>query len=124
MRGGSAGRVAVLIRALQSQGARVLDATGTGVEDKKRFLAALKAEKNRSHGESRFDVVVGIQRVMEGTDWPVCSAVYCVGMPGSLNTVVQLLGRAMRPKNQDYPEQQRDRARLVFFVPCGGGRAS
>jgi hypothetical protein len=123
MRGGSAGRVAVLIRALQSQGARVLDATGTGVEDKKRFLAALKAEKNRSHAESRFDVVVGIQRVMEGTDWPVCSAVYCVGMPGSLNTVVQLLGRAMRPKNPDYPEKQRDRARLVFFVPCGGGAA-
>jgi Type III restriction enzyme, res subunit len=123
MRGGSAGRVAVLIRALQSQGARVLDATGTGVEDKKRFLAALKAEKNRSHAESRFDVVVGIQRVMEGTDWPVCSAVYCVGMPGSLNTVVQLLGRAMRLKNPDYPEQQRDRARLVFFVPCAGGAA-
>ena len=109
--------------ALQSQGARVLDATGTAVEDKQRFLAALKAEKNRSHAESRFDVVVGIQRVMEGTDWPVCSAVYCVGMPGSLNTVVQLLGRAMRPKNQDYPEQHRDRARLVFFVPCGGGAA-
>ena len=30
MRGGSGGRVARLIRALQSQGARVLDATGTG----------------------------------------------------------------------------------------------
>ncbi len=123
MRGGSAGRVAHLIRALQSQGARVLDATGTAMEDKKRFLAALKAEKNRSHAESRFDVVVGIQRVMEGTDWPVCGAVYCVGMPGSLNTVVQLLGRAMRPKGEDYPEPQRDRARLVFFVPCGGGAA-
>ena len=68
-------------------------------------------------------MVVGIQRVMEGTDWPVCSAVYCVGMPGSLNTVVQLLGRAMRPKGEDYPEPQRDRARLVFFVPCGGGAA-
>ena len=123
MRGGSSGLVGVLIRALQSQGARVLDATGTGLEDKKRFLAALKAEKNRSHAESRFDVVVGIQRVMEGTDWPVCGAVYCVGMPGSLNTVVQLLGRAMRPKGEDYPEAHRDRARLVFFAPCGGGAA-
>ena len=123
MRGGSGGLVARLIRALQSQGAKVLDATGTAAEDKKRFLAALKAEKSRSHAESRFDVVVGIQRVMEGTDWPVCGAVYCVGMPGSLNTVVQLLGRAMRPKGEDYPEPQRDRARLVFFVPCGGGAA-
>ena len=54
--------------------------------------------------------MVGIQRVLEGTDWPVCSAVYCVGMPGSLNMVVQLLGRAMRPKGADYPAGQRDRA--------------
>jgi len=123
MRGGSGGLVSRLIRALQARGAKVLDATGTAAEDKKRFLAALKAEKGRSHAESRFDVVVGIQRVMEGTDWPVCAAVYCVGMPGSLNTVVQLLGRAMRPKNQDYPEAHRDRARLVFFVPCAGGAA-
>src|SRR5205807_2927859 len=57
------------------------------------------------------------------TDWPVCSAVYCVGMPGSLNTVVQFLGRAMRLKGDDYPAAQRDGARLVFFVPCGGGSA-
>lgn len=61
--------------------------------------------------------------MMEGTDWPVCAAVYCVGMPGSLNTVVQLLGRAMRLKGEDYPEPHRDRAQLVFFVPCGGGSA-
>ena len=52
------------------------------------------------HAASAFDVMVGIQRVLEGTDWPVCSAVYCVGMPGSLNTVVQFLGRAMRPKGR------------------------
>src|SRR5438552_14574037 len=44
-------------------------------------------------------------------------------MPGSLNTVVQFLGRAMRLKGEDYPAAQRDRARLVFFVPCGGGAA-
>ena len=67
--------------------------------------------------------MLGIQRVLEGTDWPVCSAVYCVGMPGSLNTVVQFLGRAMRQKGNDYPAEQRDRAKLVFFVPCGGGSA-
>jgi len=44
-------------------------------------------------------------------------------MPGSLNTVVQFLGRAMRPKADDYPAEHRERARLVFFVPCGGGTA-
>jgi hypothetical protein len=123
MRGGSGGLIAQLIHALISNGARVLDATGTGIADKTRFLDALEAEKKRSHADSRFDVVVGIQRVMEGTDWPVCAAVYCVGMPGSLNTVVQLLGRAMRLKGSDYPEQHKDRAQLVFFVPCGGGSA-
>src|SRR5262249_50648907 len=121
MRGGSEGLIARLNPALAERDARVLDATGTRVEDKKRFLRALKAENRRTHSESQFDVTIGIQRVLEGTDWPVCSAVYCVGMPGKLNTVVQLLGRAMRPKGDDYPAAHRDRARLVFFVPCAGG---
>jgi superfamily II DNA or RNA helicase len=124
MQGGkSAELVARLLQALTPHGARVLDATGTAASDKARFLAALEAEKNRTHATSAFDVMVGIQRVLEGTDWPVCSAVYCVGMPGSLNTVVQFLGRAMRLKGEDCPAVQRDRARLVFFVPCGGGAA-
>jgi hypothetical protein len=123
MRGGSAVLVGRLMEALSRNGARVLNATGTGANDKQRFLAALASEKIRTFAESRYDIIVGIQRVMEGTDWPVCSAVYCVGMPGSLNTVVQLLGRAMRPKGDGYPSSHRDRARLVFFVPCGGGSA-
>ena len=124
MQGGkSAELVASLLQALTSNGARVLDATGTAASDKERFLTALEAEENRTHAASAFDVMLGIQRVLEGTNWPVCSAVYCVGMPGSLNTVVQFLGRAMRLKSEDYPATQRDRARLVFFVPCGGGTA-
>jgi hypothetical protein len=124
MQGGRSGElVSRLLQALSSQGVRVLDATGTRTADRQRFLAALEAEKDRTHATSAFDVMVGIQRVLEGTDWPVCSAVYCVGMPGSLNTVVQFLGRAMRLKGADYPAAQRDRARLVFFVPCGGGAA-
>ncbi len=124
MQGGKSGElVSRLMQDLSSHGARVLDATGTGAADKQRFLTALDAEKNRTHASSEFDVMVGIQRVLEGTDWPVCSAVYCVGMPGSLNTVVQFLGRAMRLKGEDYPAEQRDRAKLVFFVPCGGGAA-
>jgi hypothetical protein len=124
MRGGKSGElVGCLLQALASHGARVLDATGTSASDKQRFLTGLEAEKKRVHATSAFDVMVGIQRVLEGTDWPVCSAVYCVGMPGSLNTVVQFLGRAMRLKGVDYPADYRDRARLVFFVPCGGGSA-
>ena len=123
MRGGSGGLVARLKRSLESHGARALDATGVGARIKNRFLDDLGSERGRTFSESRFDVMIGIQRVLEGTDWPVCSAVYCVGMPGLLNTVVQLLGRAMRLKGEDYPAAQRDRARLVFFVPAGGGSA-
>jgi superfamily II DNA or RNA helicase len=124
MQGGKSGKLVGRLRqAFAVQGARILDATGTGAADKQRFLTALEAEKNRSHATSAYDVMLGIQRVLEGTDWPVCSAVYCVGMPGSLNTVVQFLGRAMRQKGDDYPAAHRDRARLVFFVPCGGGAA-
>ncbi len=123
MRGGSSGLVGRLIQTFVAAGARVLNATGTGASDKHRFLAALKAEQHGLHSKSHFDVMIGIQRVLEGTDWPVCSAVYCVGMPGSLNTVVQLLGRAMRPKGAGYPAAHANCARLVFFVPCGGGTA-
>jgi hypothetical protein len=124
MQGGRSGElVGRLTQALAAQSARVLDATGTGTAEQKRFLAALEAEKGRTCATSAFDVMVGIQRVLEGTDWSVCSAVYCVGMPGSLNTVVQFLGRAMRLKGDDYLAAQRDRAKLVFFVPCGGGAA-
>jgi hypothetical protein len=123
MQGGSEGLVNRLLHVLAAEGARTLDASGTAVEDKRRFLNALKAEKTRTCATSAYDIMVGIQRVLEGTDWPVCSAVYCVGMPRSLNTVVQLLGRAMRLKGADHPAAHRDRARLVFFVPCGGGAA-
>ncbi len=124
MQGGKSGElVRRLTQALTAQNARVLDATGTGVADKQRFLSGLKAEQQQSFASSTFDVMIGIQRVLEGTDWPLCSAAYCIGMPGSLNTVVQFLGRAMRLKGPDYPAEQRDRAKLVFFVPCGGGSA-
>ncbi len=124
MRGGRSGTlVSRLTHALTALGARVLDATGTGAADKNRFLAGLEAEKNATFAESTVDVIIGIQRVLEGTDWPVCSAAYCVGMPGSLNTVVQFLGRAMRLKGDGHPAAHRDRARLVFFVPCAGGSA-
>jgi hypothetical protein len=121
--GGSGRLVGRLIHALSSQGARVLDATGIGSTDKQRFLCALQSEKNKAFSDSEVDLIVGIQRVFEGLDWPLCSAVYCVGLPGSLNTVVQLLGRAMRRKAPDYPAAHRERAKLLFFVPCAGGSA-
>lgn len=115
--------VGALVRALERAGARVLDATGVERERKRRFLGALDAERERSAVTSTIDVIVGIQRVLEGTDWPHCAAVYSIGIPRSLHVVVQLAGHALRRKPQDYPEAYRDLARLVFFVPCAGGEA-
>lgn len=112
-----------VVAAFEAAGARVLDATGVGPERKHRFLEALDAERQRGTSGSRIDVIVGILRVLEGTDWPVCSTVYSVGIPRSLQVVMQLVGRALRKKGDDYPAAYRDLARLVFFVPCAGGRA-
>src|SRR5207245_680643 len=68
MQGGKSGElVGRLLQALSAHGARALDATGTGVSDKQRFLTALDAEKNRTYATCAFDVMVGIQRVLEGT---------------------------------------------------------
>lgn len=114
---GRAKLVRRIVAAFERVGARVLDASGTGRDRKVRFLAALAAERDQSV-ESRIDVIVGVMRVLEGTDWPVCSAVYSFGIPRSIHTVVQLAGRALRKKPADFRPDYRDRARLVFFVPC------
>ena len=117
--GGSGEVVGKLVGGLRSLGARVLDASGRGKDDQNRFLAALEKERSCGHAEAH-DLIVGVQRVMEGTDWPHCSTVYCVGLPASLQTVVQLIGRAMRPKGASHPAIHRDRARIAFFVPTAG----
>ncbi|WP_339908977.1 DEAD/DEAH box helicase [Symmachiella dynata] len=113
-----------LVAAFQKAGARVQDATGTTSADQRRFHSFL--EQQREEGkrfDDAHDVVIGIQRVIEGTDWPWCSDVFVVGMPSSLQQIIQLLGRATRLKSSSYPEAFRDRARIVFFVPTGGGSA-
>jgi hypothetical protein len=118
--GGSARLVIRLLEGFESAGARTLDATGTGPADKRRVLDWLDSEKR---GESAVDVVVGSQRVIEGTDWPSCSTLYCLGLPGSLGLVVQLIGRTTRQKPEGYPERHRDTSTIRFFVPTAGGEA-
>lgn len=113
-----------VVDAFTRAGARVLDASGVEKERKRRFLAALDDERRRTFDTSRVDVVVGIQRVLEGTDWPICSSVYSIGIPRSLQLVVQFAGRALRKKAETYPESDRDRARVTFFVPSAGGVAA
>lgn len=121
MPGGSGEMVEAAVLAFRAAGARVLDLSGQEAEDKDRFLSALPAERHAAaFHESKWDVLVGVQRVSEGTDWPFCSTVYCVGLPASLTLVTQLLGRATRDKRQaGYPPAHARRAKIVFFVPCG-----
>ena len=90
-----------IVEAFSARGVRTLDASGVGVPKQKLFLTALREERARSYSESQVDIIVGIQRVLEGTDWKHCSAVYCLGMPAGLAMVGQLLGRALdrRPRN-------------------------
>jgi hypothetical protein len=120
--GGSSGTVRKVIAGFRAAGARVWDATGTRREDQSAFLKFLRREREEvSNYSDAYDVVVGIQRVLEGTDWPWCSDVFVVGIPKSLQQVVQLLGRATRLKHwPSYAERFRDRARITFFVPTGG----
>lgn len=120
IRGGVEDLMERLAKAFSDEGARVLDASGENASVKKLLLDTLTSERALTNYEhSTVDVIVGVQRVREGFDWPLCSTVYCLGMPGSVQTVVQLLGRATRRKTQrGYPTEHKKRARIAFFVPC------
>lgn len=109
-----------VVAAFQAAGARVLDVSGQTAADKARFLDKLPAERKVGHyNQSVVDVVVGVQRVNEGFDWPLASTAYVVGLPTSLVLTTQLLGRTTRLKGQaGYPADQAARAKLVLFVPC------
>ena len=118
--GGSRRLVERIAAAFHARGIRTLDATGVGGDKQATFLSALRDERGRTYADSLLDVIIGIQRVSEGTDWKHCSAVYCLGMPGGLAMVGQLLGRALRQKGEDCSVTHRDTARMVFFVPGSG----
>jgi hypothetical protein len=118
--GGSARLVERIAAAFNARGIRTLDATGVGGDRQAKFLNALREERKRRYIDSQFDIIIGIQRVLEGTDWRHCSAVYCLGMPGGLAMVGQLLGRALRQKGEDCAVNHRETARIVFFVPGSG----
>jgi superfamily II DNA or RNA helicase len=97
---------------LRFLGIRILNGVGTDKKIQENFIKELKKEKD--YNDSKYDIVVGVQRVLEGTDWSICSHVYCVGIPGSLTTVTQLTGRALRLKKDDHP--YKNSAHTTFFV--------
>ena len=93
---------------------RILNGVGTDNSIKQNFINVLNKEKGKSYNDSKYDVVLGVQRVLEGTDWAICSHIYCVGVPGSLTTVTQLIGRALRQK--DDLHKCKNEAKASFFV--------
>jgi superfamily II DNA or RNA helicase len=119
--GGSSALVRKLVAGFRAAGARrVYDATGTSKKKQRDFLRFLQEERSASYAATA-DVVIGIQRVVEGTDWPICASVFLIGLPGSVQAVVQALGRAMRKKANDYPGPFRSKSKIVFFVLANRG---
>jgi hypothetical protein len=122
--GGSSSLVGLLVQGYQAAGARVYDAAGVGDERQGQFIRFLAEQRGLAEYADAHDVVVGVQRVIEGTDWPWCSDVFVVGIPRSLVQTIQLLGRATRHKHwASYDGRFRDRARITFFVPTREGAA-
>lgn len=82
----------------------------------------------RRYEDSSVDVIVGIHTIVEGIDFPLTSHAYLLGIPRKLETIVQILGRttrpriaqqadgSFRPKVTDYPEDWRDRSKIVFLT--------
>ncbi len=93
---------------------RVFDASGVGNQQKQAFITLLKAERSRTYETRKIDVIIGIQRTLEGTDWPICAAVYVFGLPGSSTAILQLIGRTTRKKSKTHPFANVAMAR--FFV--------
>jgi hypothetical protein len=124
LEGGSGELVGRLVRGFRDRTARVYDATGVGQGRQEEFVRFLEEQRGLSDYRESWDVVVGVQRVIEGTDWPWCSDVFVVGVPRSLVQTIQLLGRATRLKHwPSYDPHFRDRARITFFVSTSEGSA-
>lgn len=119
MAGGTKALVESIIKDFKKEGCRVVDATGCESGKKETFLSFIRSESQLSWKDSQADIVVGSQRVVEGTDWPHCEAVLRVGIPGSVTMIVQLTGRAMRKKDGSCPDDRAASANVVFFVPTG-----
>ena len=68
--------------------------------------------------DSCVDVIIGIQEVLEGFDWPLCSHVYFLGVPKSVVTLVQGIGRSVRSRKgfQHYSDYWAERSKVVFLA--------
>lgn len=112
--GGSQKAIKDIVEVFESAGYRVYNATGEGTKRQHAFESLLAAERKLSYTESEVDIIVGIKRVEEGTDWVHCSHMFVYGLPRSATLVQQLLGRATRKKSLGHP--WKDETSMRFFV--------
>jgi superfamily II DNA or RNA helicase len=98
---------------------RIHDAVGLGVRQQKSLDLLLKRERKVSdYADSEVDLVLACRRFDEGTDWPLCSHVYNVGLPTNYSLVLQRWGRAFRDKRgiKGYPERFKQCATITFVT--------
>ncbi len=112
--GGTDAFIRRVISEFEKAGARVHDASGVGERQQRELNDLLTKDRDGNYTTRSVDVIVGIQRTVLGTDWPVCAAVYVFGLPGSTTKVVQLIGRPSRLKGDGHPFKDNFIAR--FFV--------
>jgi hypothetical protein len=98
--------------------AKVHNAVGTGKAFQESLIALLDREREVTHVDgSDVDVIVACARFNEGTDWPLCSHVYQVGFPKSIQRTNQRWGRSFRNKAEIEKHSHPETARITFFVP-------
>ena len=93
---------------------RVLNGVGKDIKTKNTFIREITKECEKKYDTSQWDIVLGINRIKEGTDWSVCSHVFCTGVPSSIGNNVQLSGRTMRKKGENHP--YKEDAYVSYFV--------
>lgn len=99
---------------------RIFDAVGSGKTKQRALINLLRSERRIGHyDDSEVDVVIACKRFDEGTDWPLASHVYNVGLPQSMSLIIQRWGRSFRNKRniEGYPERHVNRASITFFIP-------
>jgi len=109
------------VRRILGRAPRILNLGGTMTpEQKAEMFAALKHEAEiESYEDRRYDVVIGVNRLDEGTDVKLACDIFVTGLPRSASFFMQLLQRAGRGKAhiKGYPEDRQDTLRGYIFKP-------
>ncbi len=108
----------ILESMLTKLGFRVFNAVGSKLKVKT-LDSLLQSEREvKDYFDSQVDVIIACKRFDLGTDWPLCSHIYNIGVPKAFNLIIQRWGRAMRLKSHtNYPAEHINTACLTFMVP-------